>query len=94
MIKFCLDKFLPWSSLYGFPASFLKRAVHRVVNSLILIEPSLEISVLKGDYASKKVSDKDVQLKFKTNQKIIFLLILVKSPEARFHCSETSEVIQ
>ena len=33
-----------------------------------------------------------MQIKFKTNKKIIFLLILVKSPEARFHCSETSEV--
>ena len=36
---------LPWSSLYGFPASFLKRAVHRAVNSLILIEPSLQESI-------------------------------------------------
>ena len=42
------ELFSPWSSLYGFPASFLKRAVHSVVNSLILIEPSLDLKVLIG----------------------------------------------
>ena len=46
----------PWSSLYGFPASFLKRAVHSVVNSLILIEPSLDskISIGKKDLIKHK----------------------------------------
>ena len=42
------ELFSPWSSLYGFPASFLKRAVHSVVNSLILIEPSLDLKISIG----------------------------------------------
>ena len=50
------ELFSPWSSLYGFPASFLKRAVHSVVNSLILIEPSLDskISIGKKDLIKHK----------------------------------------
>ena len=50
-----LDNVLPWSSLYGFPASFLKRAVHRVVNSLMLMEPSLEESIkaIAGNHPEK-----------------------------------------
>ena len=42
--------------MYGFPASFLKRAVHSVVNSLILIEPSLDLKILIGKKDLIKIS--------------------------------------